>query len=118
MALLKINGADMPAPSSLSVRIDNVPQSLRRTLDGTACVSRAAVRRTLTCLWSYLSAENLAALLNAVSAQAQFSLSYPDPATGSARQMTACCTDRSIGLSRVSNGVPVWTQVRLTLTEV
>ncbi len=118
MAMLKINGADMPVPASLTVRLEDSRFSLRRTLDGAACVSRAGTYRTLSCQWQYLTQTEMARLLQAVSGDAALAVSYPDPATGQTRAMTACCTERSMGLMRMRSGSPVWTQARLTLTEV
>ena len=118
MALIQINQADMPAPSSLTVRLTDVRQSVRRALDGTACVSRAGVQRVITCAWNYLTRPQLTLLLAAATQHASFLFSYPDPATGEARQMTAVCSDRSVGLLRNGSNGPVWTNVRLTLNEV
>ncbi len=118
MTMLKISGAAMPAPASLTVRLEDSRFSLRRTLDGAASVSRAGVYRVVVCQWQYLTEADMALLLQAVSENAVMIVSYPDPATGQTRDMTACCTERSMGLMRRRSDGLVWTQVRVTFTEV
>ncbi|MBQ7455203.1 MAG: hypothetical protein IJS53_02060 [Clostridia bacterium] len=117
MALLTINNADMPAPSSLTVRLEDGDASVRRALDGTACVRRTGVRRALTCQWSFLSGSDLSTLLTACTGSAALTVAYPDPATGERRSMSAVCSERSVGMLRQSQSGPVWTQVRLSFTE-
>lgn len=107
----------MPAPSALQVRLVPTRLSVRRTLDGSACASSAGVHRVVTCQWQYLQREETALLLSAALSGPALSVTYPDPQTGQTRQMTACCTDHSVGLWRMREGVPVWTQVHLELTE-
>lgn len=118
MSLIQINHADMPAPSSLSVRLADTAQSVRRSLDGTACVSRAGVHRVVTCAWNFLTNADITRLLAAATEHAAFLFTYPDPATGETRMMNAVCTDRSVGLLHNYRGGPAWTNIRLTMTEV
>ena len=118
MPLLTINGAAMPAPGSITVKVQDVCASQRRTLSGAASVSRAAVKRTIACQWPYLPGDALSLLLSAVTNAPLFELSYPDPQTGDMRSVTAYCTERSVGLARMHEGTPVWTQIAITFTEV
>lgn len=118
MAILTLGGADMPAPAVMTVATESSRLSIKRTLDGSGAVSRAGTHRVLTLQWQYLENAALSALLQAALADPVTSVTYPDPQTGQTRQMNACCTEHTAGLMRMRGDTPVWTQVRLTLTEV
>ena len=118
MSLLLIDGISMPSPGTLSVAVQDVNAARRRTLYGQACVSRASVRHSISCQWPYLTGDELKSLLNAVTKNAVFSVTYPDPVTGQARTVSVFCTERSVGLGRKDGDTPVWTNVRLAFSEV
>lgn len=118
MALLAINGADMPAPTTLHVSLEDQAFSSKRALDGAALVTRAAVKRRVEAYWAYLPETDLQTLLTAAAmGSALFTLSYPDPVTGDTRQMTAYSLNRSVGLMQMRGGAPVWTGVRIAFME-
>lgn len=118
MAILQINGADMPAPTTLSIRLEDVSPGVKRALSGAAQVSRAGVKRRVEAYWAYLPPGDLEKLLTACAmGEALFTLTYPDPVTGEARQMTAYSAERVVGLNRMNGASPVWTGVRVTFME-
>ncbi|MBQ8508255.1 MAG: hypothetical protein IJ466_12605 [Clostridia bacterium] len=117
MAMLLINGAEMPAPSALKVTLFDVSSPQERSAAGGIVMDRVAVKRRLELSWAFLSGSDLARLLNAVTEAAFFEADYPDPAAGEMRGMTCCCGDRATGILRMEGGEPIWTNVEMTFTE-
>lgn len=117
MAMLKVNGADLPAPSAMKVSIFDVSAKAERTASGRAVIDRIAEKRKVELKWAYLTGNQLNGLLTAVGTGAFFSLTYPDPATGAARTMTCACKEREMGVLMMVDGEPVWKNVEMTLEE-
>ena len=116
MAVLTVNGAEMPSPSELRVKIFDVGSSGERTASGRLAVDRVAVKRALTLRWAALSTEEMSRLLGAVGASVFFEAEYPDPEVGS-RAMICRCEERTAGVLRMENGAPVWKNIEMTWTE-
>ena len=116
MSLLTLNGASLPDPTALTVEIADALSSVRRTLSGTACVTRAGIKRRVRIRWAAMTPQNLTALLTILCGDAVVTLGYPDPVTGEGREMRAYCEKRSVGLYRGGKD-PVWTAVEITLQE-
>jgi len=117
MAMLKINGADMPAPSQMKVTIFDVSSAQERSAAGEIVMDRVAVKRRLDLSWASLRGSELAVILNAVTQEPFFEASYPDPATGDMRSMNCLCGERTTGVLRMEGGAPLWTNVEMTWTE-
>lgn len=118
MAILAINGVDMPAPSTLSVRFEDSNGAVRYSIGGAAQVTRSGVKRRVDAYWAYLPVAQVQQLLTAAAmGSALFTLTYPDPVTGEARQMTAYSAERSVGLHQMNGAEPVWTGIRVVFME-
>lgn len=117
MAVLKVNGADMPAPSAMKISIFDVSATADRSASGKMIIDRVGTKRKLELSWAYLSAAELSALLTAVGEKTFFTAAYPDPQTGGERSMTCYCGDRATGVLRMENGAPVWTDVEMNWIE-
>ena len=118
MAVLKINGVEMPAPSSMKIAVFDVSAGGERSADGSLVADKIAVKRRLTLGWAYLSPEDMAALLSAAQQDAFFTAEFPDPGTGQPGSMRCCLGDRSAGVLRMDGGRPLWTKVEMIFTEV
>lgn len=96
MALLRINTTDLPAPTVLQPAIQDLDaeNGTGRNQAGTMFRDRVAVKRKVHCEWGVLTRNEMSTLLNAMSAPS-FSLTYPDPQTGSLKTITAYVGDRS-----------------------
>lgn len=116
MAMLTINSLAMPAPSALKAAVFDVSSGAERNAAGEAVVDRVAAKRRLELTWNHLSGDELAVLLGAVGAEAFFTASYPDP-LGGVRSASFYCGDRVMGVLRMENGEPVWTNVEMTWIE-
>ena len=117
MPILTINNFSAPAPTSLSVQLDDARFSSQTALSGASHVSRAAVKRRVSVYWAHMNAAQLKSLLSAVTQTPTCTLTFPDPLTGSMLQMNACPQQRSVGLHRMQEGKPTWTNIEITFTE-
>lgn len=117
MSILTINTFAAPAPTSLQVGLEDAQLSVHTTLSGKTHISRAAAKRRISVYWAYMSPQSLRDLLTEVTASPAFSLTFPDPVTGKSTQITAYSVQRNVGLYRMQNGVPVWTNVEMTFME-
>lgn len=115
MAVLKVNGTQIAAPSELRVELVNVGTDGQRSVSGRLAVDRVAVKRRIRLKWPLLTAEQMGALIESMQA-VFFEVVCPDPETG-ARTMTCCCTDRAMGVLRIESGEPVWTDVEMVWEE-
>lgn len=115
MAMLRVNGAAMPAPSAMKVTVFDVSSGERRNAAGSAVMDRIAVKRRLELRWAHLRGEQLSALLQAMDGF--FEVTYPDPQDGAIRSATCFCSERSADMLRMQEGEPLWIEVKMTWTE-
>lgn len=115
MALIAINGVDMPTPSSYSWGIMDLSKAERNAL-GTLIIERIATKRKIELSWSYLTPEQLQTLLTAVGS-VTFSLSYLDAQTNTTLTGTFYSGDRNVGMIDFNNGVPRYKDVKFNLIE-
>lgn len=114
--MLEINGAAVPAPSSMKLTLYDVGATETRNAAGGIVVDRMGVKRKLDLKWNYLDASALAALMEQMGTGVFFSVRYPDVQSGM-RQMECCCSEKSAGMLRMRNGVPEWVDVQMCWTE-
>lgn len=115
MGIIQINGADIPAPSSLTVGIMDISKA-ERNARGTMIIERIATKRKLELSWNLLSKEELANLLSKVS-PVFFDVTYTDPETGQLRIGTFYCGDRSVGMLDYNQGNIRWKDIKFSLIE-
>lgn len=117
MSILTINTFSAPAPTTLQVALEDAQLSVHTTLSGKTHISRAASKRRISVFWAYMTPANLKNLLTQVTSSSTFTLTFPDPLTGKSTAVTAYSTQRSVGLYRMQNNTPVWTNVEMTFME-
>lgn len=115
MSLIKINGVDIPTPTSYSVSIQDLSNA-ERNATGTMIIERIATKRKIELGWSYLTKEKTSILLNAIN-PVFFNVQYIDPQTGGIKSGTFYCGDRSIGLIDFKNGKPRYKDIKFNLVE-
>jgi len=104
MAVLIINGnSGLKVPASVQVDIQDIDGSeTGRNQNGDMMRDRVAggsdAKRKISCTWKGLTNSEISDLLRAMD-DVSFSLTYPDPYTGTARTATVYVGDRS---------APVW----------
>jgi len=116
MAMLMINGSAVLPPSEMKVAIFEPGSGAARNAAGNAVLDRMGAKRRLHLKWAYMEAAQLAALLDAVGA-GFFDAAYPDPESGEMRTMACLCSERTAGMLRMKNGLPVWTNIEMIWTE-
>lgn len=115
MALIKIEGVDIPTPSEYSVGIQDISKA-ERNANGTMIIERIATKRKIELSWNYLSKEQLAQVLNAVSG-VFFQVTYVDPQDNATRTGTFYAGDRKCGMIDFRDGVPRYKDVSFNLIE-
>lgn len=116
MAMLEINGVEVPAPSSMKLTLFDVGSTQTRNAAGGVVVDRLGVKRRLDLKWNYLDAADLETLMEQMGTDIFFSVLYPDAQDGM-RQMECYCSEKSAGVLRMRNGVPEWIDVQMCWTE-
>lgn len=81
MAVITVNGAAMPAPSTLKVTIFDVASTADRNASGQVVMDRVGTKRKLEMTWAHLTPAQLSQLLQAVGTDVFFTAGYPDPQT-------------------------------------
>jgi len=114
-SLIKINGVEIPAPSEYSVGIQDISKA-ERNANGTMIIERVATKRKIELSWKYLSKEQLAQVLTAVS-NVFFQVTFIDPQDNATRTGTFYCGDRKAGMLDYKNGVPRYKDVQFNLIE-
>lgn len=115
MALITINGVDLPTPSDLQVGIMDLSKA-ERNARGTMIIERIATKRKLDLTYSFLTRSELSLVLSAVSS-VFFNVTYLDPQTNSYRTGSFYCGDRNVGMLDFKNGVPRYKDIKFDLIE-
>jgi hypothetical protein len=115
VSLITVNTTTLPTPSEFTVGIMDLSKA-ERNAKGTMIIERVATKRKLELSWKYLTKNDLALILNAVS-PVFFSVTYPDPQTNANRTGTFYTGDRSMGVIRYRGGVPEYQDVSFNLIE-
>lgn len=116
--MLKIGGADMPAPTELIWSISDLDSTKSgRTADGKMHRDRIRSVIKLNLKWSFLTEAEMSKLLKAVSG-ISFTCTYPDPSTGAAATATFYVGDRSAPVYGVYNGRVGWQGVEMNFIEL
>lgn len=80
MSVFKINGVEIPFPSSFVPSIEDISsKDTGRMMNGDMHKDVIATKITLECSWALLKWEECAVLLNAVDGKDEVEVTYPDP---------------------------------------
>lgn len=115
MALIKINGVDIPAPDDYQVGIQDISKA-ERNANGTMIIERIATKRKIDMAWKVLSRDEASILLAAVS-PVLFNAEYEDPQTGGIKIGTFYCGDRTAPMLTFVNGIPKYKDVKFNIIE-
>lgn len=80
MAILKINGADIPAPKTCKIGISDQDYNSDTDSNGTLHRNRVAIKRKISNEWGPLTWTEISKILTSVKG-VFFNVTYPDPET-------------------------------------
>jgi hypothetical protein len=115
MALITVNGVNIPTPTNYDVGIQDISNA-QRNAQGTMVIERIATKKTITLSYSYLSATDLSTILQAI-APTFYNVTYLDPITNSNVTSSFYCGDRSLGMIDFQAGVPRYQNLKFELIE-
>lgn len=115
MGMLMVNKMAISAPTGLKVTVFDVGAEVSRNAAGNAVMDICAEKRKLDLQWAHMDGAALSALLEAMNGF--FEVDYPDPLSGGQRTMFCYCSERTVGILRMVDGEPVWTDVKMVWTE-
>ncbi|WEK53317.1 MAG: hypothetical protein P0Y55_12040 [Candidatus Cohnella colombiensis] len=115
MALLKINGVDMPSPSAMTPGEADLGK-WERNARGSMIGELIATKAKFELSWSFLTAVQLSKLLIAVK-PLFFNVTYIDPVTNTLRTATFYKGDRSMPVMDYRNGIPRYKDVKFNIIE-
>ena len=114
--MIRINDLSLPAPSSLSVRVTPQGGSAQYNTLGKLVQDGMQNKHTVDISWARMPGDTLRRLSQTLSAGGFFSVTYPDPLSGS-REMTCRVTVQAARVYQFRAEHPVWADVSLSLEE-
>lgn len=114
--MLSIKGVQVnPQPSKMTVQILDISNA-ERNAQGDMLIDRIATKRKIELEWKQLTNSQMATISQLVQ-DTTFSVSYPDPLTGTIRTSTFYAGDRTAPVYTYANGIAKWEGLRLSLIE-
>ena len=114
--MITLNNVSLPSPTGLSVRVRPQAGTAQYNTLGQLMQDGFKDKRTVEIAWSRMDAVTLRSLASLLTAGGFFSLTYPDPLSGS-RTIACRATEQSARVWRYANGAAAWADVTLTLEE-
>jgi hypothetical protein len=115
VALITIDGVEIPAPTKYTVNIMDISKS-ERNAAGEMITERIATKRKIEMSWDILGQDDTSTLLNSVD-PVFFYVEYIDPKTGGLRTGTFYSGDRSSPAITFSNGIMQYKDVKFNIIE-
>lgn len=117
MAILTVNGVDMPSPKEMNISYNPIGKSENNAAGGIV-MDRIALKRTISLSWGYLDIDNAVILLSAMQGELFMSVAFYDPATSGAYTGTFYAQTCDASPVRYEGGLPIgYKDVSVTLTE-
>lgn len=116
MAMLQVDGGDIPTPSQFTVGIADVNKKATRNANGKITIERITTKRKLDLAYNYLSQSDASTLLQAIS-DVFFEVTYPDPQLGTTTTKTFYVGDRNTPMLDFQNSVPRYKDVAFSFIE-
>ena len=117
MAILTINGAEMPSPSEMQIGYKDIGKA-ETAASGDTVMDRVAIKRTINATFAHLTKDQAQALLIALKTLPFFDLYFFDPLSGTHISGTFRCTSCTVSPWRYVDGAPIgYTGGKITLEE-
>lgn len=113
--MIKINGVELPAPSTYNPSIQDISNA-QRNARGEMILERIATKRKLSLGWAFLIDKELSQILSLVSGTF-FSVEYIDPQDGGLKSGTFYSGDRSMTGVMYDNGTMYYKDVKFDIIE-
>lgn len=114
--MIKINGVQIPTPSSYRVGIMDISGNAERTASGLMVRDIIATKRKIELSWNYLSQEDVSKILNLVSG-AFFKVEYIDPQDNTVKTGIFYAGDRTVEALDYRNGRIRYQNLKFNLIE-
>lgn len=114
MAVININGVDMPNPKDMTVAIMDISNA-ERNANGTMMIDRVATKRKINLDWPALEEADAQKVLNAVS-DIFFTATFIDPQLGTTTK-TFYVGDRTSPVLRHYGSKVKWEGLKLNIVE-
>ena len=114
--MISINGTPLPSPTALAVKVEPKAGSAQYNTLGQLLQDGMREKRTVEIAWARMAGEALAGLTRLLSAGGFFTLTYPDPLSGS-REIRCRAAEQSARVGEYRDGAPLWADVKLTMEE-
>jgi hypothetical protein len=115
VALISINGVDLPAPSVYDPGIQDLSKG-ERNARGTMIIERIATKRKIELGWPLLSGTEYSQILKLVSSTF-FSVRYFDAQENGFKNGTFYVGDRPAPMFRFNNGVASYKDIKFNIIE-
>lgn len=115
MALININGVELPAPSKYDVGIMDINKA-ERNAKGTMIIERITTKRKIQLSWKYLTRNQLQSIFNLIK-NTYFDVEYVDPQTADLKTGTFYTGDRNVGAMDYFDGEIRWKDIKFNIIE-
>lgn len=115
MAIVTVGSTALPDPSKMSVSVLDISNA-ERNANGLMTIDRVATKRKISIEWPALSPANMSTILGAITS-IFFSVSYPDPLTGSVQTKTFYVGDRTAPMCYDRSGTILWEGLKMDFIE-
>lgn len=115
MALVSIEGVDLPTPTEFQVDIMDISKA-ERNANGNMIIERITTKRKLNFTYTYVTPDDLGLILRKI-APTYYNVTYLDPQTGSYKTGSFYCGDRNIGVLDYINQKPRYKDFAFNLIE-
>jgi hypothetical protein len=118
MALININGTDLPSPSTYNVNIADIVVASRNA-EGLLIAEKKAQKVKIELEWKYLTKQQYSNILSLFSSFF-FSATFFNPITGATSTKTFYVGDRNAGLFKydiATNQITGWRDIKFNLIE-
>lgn len=115
MALISINGVDIPTPSEMKLGVMDLSKA-ERNANGMMIIERIATKQKLEIKYNFLGAADLENLLSKISSTF-FNVTYLDPTTNAFVTKSMYSGDRNFGMVDYINGVARYIDLTFSLIE-
>lgn len=115
--MIRINGVNMPTPTSFSVSISDISSDdSKRNARGDMLIDRICTKRKIEMSWDFITLEDMSLTLNLVK-DIFFTVEYPDPQEGKFLTKIFYVGDRTAPMCVLKDGKPMWKNVKFNLIE-